>query len=95
MAPTWAGPGLFTCYDRKLYNIICGNIIYIMFSNKSIAYSFFTDISNETWQCRCGRRRKQKLKRGYENLMEHNRSDHPIYVDEIRKRAIPIVLKLA
>ena len=66
-----------------------------MLSNKSNANSFFTDIGNETWQCRCGRKRKQSLKRGYGNLMEHIRSDHPNYIDEIKKRANPIVSKLA
>ena len=66
-----------------------------MLSNKSIANSFFTDIANETWQCCCGRKRKQSLKRGYGNLMEHIRSDHPNYIDEIEKRANPSVSKLA
>ena len=41
--------------------------------------------TDELYVCRCGKRRKQNPRRGYGNLMDHIRSDHPKYLEELRE----------
>lgn len=36
---------------------------------------------NELWKCRCGKFRKQNLKKGYQNLISHVKSNHPEYLN--------------
>ena len=41
--------------------------------------------TDDLYVCRCGKRRKQNPRRGYGNLMDHIRSDHPKYLEELRE----------
>ena len=50
-----------------------------MLSNKEITKQYFTYIEDDVWRCICGRNHKQDVERGYGNLMEHIRTDHPDY----------------
>ena len=51
--------------------------------NKHVIKYYFTHVEGENWKCRCGRNRKQKLKKGFSNLISHIQVDHPNWQTEV------------
>ena len=51
--------------------------------NKHVVKYYFTHVEGENWKCRCGRNRKQKLKKGFSNLISHIQVDHPNWQTEV------------
>merc|ERR1712062_649345 len=51
-------------------------------SQRDICLTYFTEISENKWKCRCGRELTQKKGSGWTNLLNHLKSQHPNYSDD-------------
>ena len=63
-----------------------------MSSQRDICLSYFTEISENKWKCRCGRELTQKKGSGWTNLLNHLKSQHPNYSDDASQLKISTLM---
>ena len=51
--------------------------------NKELVKHFFVNCEDDRWKCKCGKIVKQPKNKGYTNLINHLKSVHPDYKNEL------------
>ena len=73
--------------------ISSSSLLHYSMSNKEVV-NYFSKLKTGTddlFVCTCGKTRKQDRKRGHGNLMEHIKSEHTNYLQEVRNANISVL----